>query len=97
MQLPLGNPASVPPRPFAIPLHDSQKSAWMLRKLVSEINRLLRLPLRRGSVSDEATNRDLTVSPASDTSAQPSWLGVGRQREAPGIIKVGSHTLELRM
>ena len=52
MQLPLGIPAFVPRRPFAIPLHGPRKSAGILRKLVSEINRLLRPRLGSGSVSD---------------------------------------------
>jgi hypothetical protein len=36
MQLPLDAPASVPRRPFAIPLHDPRNSAWILRQLVSK-------------------------------------------------------------
>ena len=55
MQLPLGSPASVPRRPVAILLHGLRKSAQILRKLASEITRLLRPPLGSGSVSDWAS------------------------------------------
>ncbi len=42
MHLSLGIPASDPRRPVAIPIRDPRKSSWILRKLVSQINRLLR-------------------------------------------------------
>src|ERR1700676_708044 len=75
MQLPLDTPASVPRRPFAIPLHGPRKSAWILRKLVSEISRLLRPPLGSGSVSDYATYRQVKCC----------LLGRGKQQ----LISVG--------
>jgi len=68
MQLHLGTPTSVPRRPFAIPLHDPRKSAWILRKLVSETNRLLRplLPLANKQTAFFGALGNLSISPVSN-------------------------------